>query len=264
MLYYYVEPISNLGNTLRDLQTDENVRKFLQWVENYKVIEVYCDHRSRKEINEITSKDNGKKVKTRVIIKEIKEEPKNVVRKNPNRRKALRIVPWQPKIVRLHLNVSRNNEPSKDNEAHKSSGDCKETENYGRANYSLDLVEEQNVDSASNQAQNGDNVDGDGATIIEDEFARYSNYCNDDHFGYENENEEPPICHVVNEGPSQSFHKVHENCEQTTRTNDCQTQFGRAEKHLHGQQINCGQNMEENNIGQQQQEDSIILGAKRG
>ncbi|KAL3515947.1 hypothetical protein ACH5RR_022849 [Cinchona calisaya] len=142
MMYYYVEPISDLCNGLRDLQTGENVRKFLQWDENYKVMEVYCDH--------------------------------------------------------------RNNESLKDNESHKSSGNCKEVEEPPKvdnkhdardeANYSLDPVDVQNMNFGPNKAQDGagDNVDGDRVTIDEDEssvereFVGYSNYYNDDHFGEHN------------------------------------------------------------------------------
>ncbi|KAL3523354.1 hypothetical protein ACH5RR_016188 [Cinchona calisaya] len=122
------------------------------------------------------------------------------------------------------------------------------------------------MDSGSYQAQHGascketgDNANRDRATNDKDassskrEFARYSNYYNDDHFGYENENDEPPISQVVNEGPVQSSHEGQENGEKSTRIDDCQTQFGGAKKILHGQQTNGCQNMKEQNIGQQQQ-----------
>ncbi|KAL3533185.1 hypothetical protein ACH5RR_006706 [Cinchona calisaya] len=55
-------------------------------------------------------------------------------------------------------------------------------------------------------------------------FARYSNYYNDDHFGYENENEEPVISQVFNEVPSQPSHERQVNGVQTKRTKDGQTQ----------------------------------------
>ena len=48
MLYYYIDPRSDLTHSLMELQTEENIKEFYRWT--YKLMEVYCDHMTLEEI----------------------------------------------------------------------------------------------------------------------------------------------------------------------------------------------------------------------
>ncbi|KAL3498616.1 hypothetical protein ACH5RR_041348 [Cinchona calisaya] len=53
ILYYYIYPTSDLSHGLKQLQTNENINEFLNWVTEYKVIEVYCNHLTEKEVKKL-------------------------------------------------------------------------------------------------------------------------------------------------------------------------------------------------------------------
>ena len=53
MLYYYLEPGSDLNNGLRELQGDTDINAMCKWVHEHKLMDSYYDHRPLCEILEI-------------------------------------------------------------------------------------------------------------------------------------------------------------------------------------------------------------------
>ena len=66
ILYYYLEPIADMGTSLRELSTDTHVRTFCDWAYKFKVMEVYC---------------------YRLTVIEIEELKNNLIIESPNKRK---------------------------------------------------------------------------------------------------------------------------------------------------------------------------------
>ena len=52
-MYYYLEPTKDLNSGLRELCTDADVNKFCTLAYEYKVMEVYCNHLTIEEIDQV-------------------------------------------------------------------------------------------------------------------------------------------------------------------------------------------------------------------
>ena len=78
VLYYYLEPTSVLPDGLRQLQTDQHVNQFCSWVQEYKVMEVYCDHKTIEEVLKMQFNEPVETYaappKSGVLIEEIDDE----------------------------------------------------------------------------------------------------------------------------------------------------------------------------------------------
>lgn len=78
VLYYYLEPTSILPDRLRQLQTDQHVNWFYSWIQEYKVMEVYCDHMTIEEVLEMQLNETVETYiaphKSGALIEEIDDE----------------------------------------------------------------------------------------------------------------------------------------------------------------------------------------------
>ena len=77
MLYYYIDPRGDLNHGLMELQTDEDIMQFCGWVNEYKLMEVYCHHLTVEEIYELQKKkelEQLSQTKSSVVIEEILDD----------------------------------------------------------------------------------------------------------------------------------------------------------------------------------------------
>ena len=87
-MYYYIDPRSDLNHGLKELQMDEDMQGFYDFVYEYKLMKIYYDHLILEEIYEL---DRQKKEQmeellrmSMVVIEEI-EDVANVAPKKPAR-----------------------------------------------------------------------------------------------------------------------------------------------------------------------------------
>lgn len=111
MLYYYIDPRSDLTHGLKELVTDEHVIEFCSWVCEYKLMEVFCHHLTTEEVKklELIIVPPEPPTKCNVVIEEIEDECEVVPTRPAKARrriKGLAALGWKDE-------TSRNETPNK-------------------------------------------------------------------------------------------------------------------------------------------------------
>ena len=108
IVYYYLEPGKDFQSGLKELSTDKAIISFCNWAYKHKIIEVYCDHKTKNEIKRMAMKslpfDMELIKKPGVTIEEL-DENGNVIRE-----RSFKLVPLTRLFDKIDAeNCSREN-----------------------------------------------------------------------------------------------------------------------------------------------------------